>query len=148
MNASDLDQKIMKKAVELSRKCPRSTTAFSVGCIITDAEGTILAEGYSREINDSIHAEEVALDKLPPATPTDGLVLYSTMEPCSIRKSGKTACCTHIIARNIKRVVFGVREPATFVDCKGIATLQDQGIEVIELPDFNEQILEINRHLQ
>jgi diaminohydroxyphosphoribosylaminopyrimidine deaminase / 5-amino-6-(5-phosphoribosylamino)uracil reductase len=57
----DLDN--MLEAVSLSQNCPISIGAYSVGAIITDDNGEILATGYSRETSSDVHAEEVAIVK-------------------------------------------------------------------------------------
>ena len=79
----------MRLAVSLARQCPPSDTAFSVGAVIVDAEGAELSRGFSREGGDPVvHAEEAALGKLSPGEPRlAGATIYSTLEPCSQRKS-------------------------------------------------------------
>ena len=51
-------------AVELSRLCPPSESAFSVGAVVVAEDGEVLATGFSREQEEHDHAEEVALRKL------------------------------------------------------------------------------------
>ena len=77
------DRYWLEKAIELSRSCPPSETAFSVGAIIVDA-GQIISTGYSRETDPHDHAEEVAISKLQPDDPRLATAtIYSTLEPCS-----------------------------------------------------------------
>lgn len=90
----------MERAIELSRKCPPAEGAFSVGAIIVGADGEELAHGYSRETDAHVHAEESALAKLPTDDPRlAGATLYSTLEPCSERKS-RPLTCTQLILRS------------------------------------------------
>jgi hypothetical protein len=79
----------MRLAVSLARQCPPSDTAFSVGAVIVGAEGAELSRGFSREGGDPVvHAEESALGKLSPGEPRlADATIYSTLEPCSQRKS-------------------------------------------------------------
>ncbi len=62
------DHRFLRWAVELSRLCPPSDSAFSVGAVIVGEDGEVLATGFSREQEDHDHAEEVALRKLHPAS--------------------------------------------------------------------------------
>ena len=60
------DHRFLRWAIELSRLCPPSASAFSVGAVIVGEDGEVLATGFSREQEDHDHAEEVALRKLRP----------------------------------------------------------------------------------
>src|SRR6516162_2630498 len=79
----------MRVAVSLAWECPPSDTAFSVGAVIVGADGAELSHGFSREGGDpAVHAEEAALGKLADGGPRlDGATMYSTLEPCTARKS-------------------------------------------------------------
>ena len=57
------DARFLRAAIELSRQCPPSDTAFAVGALIVAADGEIIATGFSREQEPKDHAEEVALRK-------------------------------------------------------------------------------------
>ncbi|MFJ6784640.1 dCMP deaminase [Streptomyces yangpuensis] len=139
----------MERAIELSRKCPPAEGAFSVGAIIVGADGTELANGYSRETDAHVHAEESALVKLPADDPClAGATLYSTLEPCSERKSRPLTCTQLILRSPIRRVVIAWREPSLLVaDCVGVETLRAQGISVVELPELTVAAREVNSHL-
>jgi diaminohydroxyphosphoribosylaminopyrimidine deaminase/5-amino-6-(5-phosphoribosylamino)uracil reductase len=50
-------------------------------------------------------------------------LLYTSMEPCSIRKSRFVSCTQLIVAAGIRRVVLAMREPPIIVDCKGVEQL-------------------------
>jgi diaminohydroxyphosphoribosylaminopyrimidine deaminase / 5-amino-6-(5-phosphoribosylamino)uracil reductase len=62
--SSDADQHWLREAIKLSRYCPPSTTAFSVGAVLVAADGRVLSTGFSREWDPRDHAEEVALVRL------------------------------------------------------------------------------------
>ena len=142
MNDSDfLDQ-----AIVLSEAAPPSATAFAVGCVIVDPGGNVLATGYSRELGEHWHAEEVALAKAAGVSLTDA-TLYSSLEPCSVRKSRPLSCTQLILDAGIPRVVFAMREPPTFVDCCGAELLAAAGVEVVELPDYAARVRAVNRDL-
>jgi diaminohydroxyphosphoribosylaminopyrimidine deaminase / 5-amino-6-(5-phosphoribosylamino)uracil reductase len=141
----------MRVAVELAWLCPPSETAYSVGAVIVGADGAELSRGYSREGGDPVlHAEESALGKLAAGDPRlAGATIYSTLEPCSQRKSRPRTCTQLIIASGIRRVVIAWREPGLFVaDCQGVELLAQAGLEVTEMPSFAEQAAAPNRHLK
>lgn len=142
------DQAWLHRTVELSRNCPPSDTAFSVGAVIVDADGNEIATGYSRESDPHDHAEEAALAKLAPDDPRlRSATIYSSLEPCSSRASRPRTCTELILESGIPRVVFAWREPSIFVDCVGAETLRAAGRTVIELPGLVPQVKEINAHL-
>lgn len=140
----------MRVAIELAWRCPPSQTAFSVGAVIVDAAGNELSRGFSREGGDPVvHAEESALGKLASGEPRlAGATLYSTLEPCSQRRSRPRTCTGLIIAAGLRRVVIAWREPALFVaDCQGRALLSLAGLTVTELTEFAAGAAAPNRHL-
>ncbi|KOY59674.1 dCMP deaminase [Streptomyces sp. XY332] len=139
----------MERAIELSRKCPPVEGAFSVGAIIVGADGEELAHGYSRETDAHVHAEESALAKLPMDDPRlSGATIYSTLEPCSERKSRPLTCTQLILRSPIRRVVIAWREPSFLVaDCVGVETLRANDAEVVELPDLADLARKANDHL-
>ena len=140
----------MRAAIELAWQCPPSETAFSVGAVIVDATGAELSRGFSREGDDPVvHAEESALGKLTPGEPRlPGGTIYSTLEPCSRRKSRPRTCTELIIAAGLRRVVIAWREPALFVaDAQGCGLLSRAGLTVTELPEFAADAIAPNRHL-
>ena len=140
----------MRLAVSLAWQCPPSDTAFSVGAVIVDATGAELSRGFSREGgNPIVHAEESALGKLSASEPRlAGATIYSTLEPCSQRKSRPRTCTELIIAAGLQRVVIAWREPALFVaDCQGYELLSRAGLTVTELPEFAADAAAPNQHL-
>jgi len=149
------DHRFLGWAVELSRLCPPSDSAFSVGAVIVGEEGEVLATGFSREQEDHDHAEEVALRKLalgrPGRAPYDPRLrhatLYSSLVPCGARASRPVTCVQHIVAAGIPRVVFAWREPRLFTDGEGAGQLRAAGVAVTELPDLAERARSVNVHL-
>ncbi|MET7331415.1 dCMP deaminase [Nonomuraea sp. NPDC005650] len=130
------DHEWLMHAIELAKACPPSATAFSVGAIITDSAGHEVARGYSRESDPHIHAEESALAKLKPGAHTD-MTIYSSLEPCSERRSRPRTCTQLILDAGIRRVVIAWREPSLFVDdCQGVELLTASGVEVLEVPEL------------
>ncbi|MGW1769786.1 deaminase [Streptomyces sp. NPDC002073] len=143
------DRVWMQRAIDLSRKCPPAEGAFSVGAVIVGADGEEISHGYSRETDAHVHAEESALAKLPADDPRlAGATIYSTLEPCSERRSRPLTCTQLILRSPIRRVVIAWREPSLLVaDCIGVETLREAGAEVLELPDLAEAARAVNAHL-
>lgn len=146
---AEQDDRFLRRAIELARQCPPSTTAFSVGAVIV-ADGVEIATGYSRETDDKVHAEESALNKLDPDDPRlAAATIYTTLEPCSQRGTATRLPCTDRILRaGIPRVVLAWREPPTFVtNCVGVEKLRTHGVEVVELSELAQEAMSMNRHL-
>ena len=133
------DQRFLRWAIELSRQCPPSTTAFSVGAVIVSEDGEVLATGYSREQEEMDHAEEVALRKLGRAGKAGSdprlrhATIYSSLVPCGARASRPVTCVQHILAAGIPRVVYAWREPPVFTAGEGAEQLQAAGVAVTEV---------------
>ncbi|MDH6141797.1 diaminohydroxyphosphoribosylaminopyrimidine deaminase/5-amino-6-(5-phosphoribosylamino)uracil reductase [Kitasatospora sp. GP30] len=146
---SSADRLFLLRAIELSRRCPPAEHAFSVGAVVVGADGTVLSEGYSREGDPLVHAEEAALAKLPAGDPRlRGATVYSSLEPCSRRASRPHPCAELILAAGVPRVVIAWREPDLFVTgCEGVDRLRAAGVEVVELPELAEHARAVNRHL-
>ena len=147
------DHRFLRWAVELSRLCPPSDSAFSVGAVVVGEDGEVLATGFSREQEDHDHAEEVALRKLArgklgPDPRLRHATLYSSLVPCGARASRPVTCVQHILAAQIPRVVFAWREPRRFTAGEGAEQLRAAGVEVIELPDLAARARAVNAHLE
>ncbi|MGH3161969.1 MAG: dihydrofolate reductase family protein [Streptosporangiaceae bacterium] len=146
------DHRFLRWAVELSRLCPPSDSAFSVGAVVVGEDGEVLATGFSREQEDHDHAEEVALRKLTqgklgPDPRLRHATLYSSLVPCGARASRPVTCVGHIVAAGIPRVVFAWREPRLFTDGEGAEQLQAGGVAVTEVPELAERARAVNAHL-
>jgi diaminohydroxyphosphoribosylaminopyrimidine deaminase/5-amino-6-(5-phosphoribosylamino)uracil reductase len=141
------DERLLRMAVDLSLRCVPSKGAFSVGALILQ-DGKIVATGYSREEQGHEHAEETAIRRaLEAGIKLSGAAIYSSMEPCSARLSGRRCCCDRILEAGLHRVVFASREPPTFVNGRGTETLRAAGIEVCELPSLAPLVERVNQHL-
>jgi len=141
------DHRFLRWAVELSRLCPPSDSAFSVGAVVVGEDGEVLATGFSREQEDRDHAEEVALRKLGPDPRLRHATVYSSLVPCGARASRPVTCVGHIVAAGIPRVVFAWREPRLFTAGEGAEQLRAAGVAVAELPGLAERARAINAHL-
>ena len=142
------DAALLQRAVDLARNCTPCDTAFSVGAVIVSPEGVEISRGFSRETEARAHAEEVAIAKaLAAGKSLTGATLYSSMEPCSQRVSGRQSCCQRIIDCGISRVVYCLDEPPIFVVGQGVKLLRDAGIEVVRIESARDAVRAVNRHI-
>ncbi|KAK6342604.1 hypothetical protein TWF718_008001 [Orbilia javanica] len=149
---SDDPRFFMQLALDEAKKCVPSQTAFSVGAVLVDSTvrpHKILATGFSRELEGNTHAEEVCFTKLmrEASSPRDGIeyTLYTTMEPCSERLSGKKPCVDRILEfGSISIVYVGCQEPSTFV-AENTATLKlaEQGIRYLPVDGMSSECRDV-----
>jgi diaminohydroxyphosphoribosylaminopyrimidine deaminase / 5-amino-6-(5-phosphoribosylamino)uracil reductase len=137
----------LREAIELSRRCPPSPSAFSVGAILVAADGQVIATGYSRERDPRDHAEEVALARAAGDPRLAAATLYSSLEPCLSRASRPRSCAELIREAGIGRVVIAWLEPPLFVAGGGAAALRAGGVTVVEIPWLAEVARAVNAHL-
>ena len=145
MTATAPDRRWLELAVDLSRHSPPSPAHYAVGAVVVGPDGTLLATGYTGETDPAHHAEEAALAKLAgrPAAAT----LYTSLEPCTTRRSRPHPCTGLILAAGIRRVVLALREPSLFADCHGVETLRAAGVEVVEIGELGQAVRDVNAHL-
>lgn len=138
----------LRQAIELSRRCPPSQAAYSVGAVIVAADGTVLATGFSRETGPHDHAEEVALAKVPSGDSRLAMAtLYSSLEPCGVRSSRPCPCSQLIIAAGLRRVAYAWREPPLLAAGGGGRQLRAAGVIVIEVPELAPEARRVNAHI-
>jgi diaminohydroxyphosphoribosylaminopyrimidine deaminase/5-amino-6-(5-phosphoribosylamino)uracil reductase len=144
--ASATDRHWLAAAIESSRLSPPADDHYAVGAVVIGADGRVLATGYTGETDPHYHAEEAALAKLTGVDLT-GATIYSSLEPCTTRKSRPQSCAGLIIEAGLRRVVFALREPLFFADGRGVETLVAAGVEVCERPEFGPQVAQVNEHI-
>jgi diaminohydroxyphosphoribosylaminopyrimidine deaminase/5-amino-6-(5-phosphoribosylamino)uracil reductase len=143
--ATAADRQWLRQAIELSRCCPPSRSAFSVGAVIVAADGTTMAAGFSRQRDPHDHAEEGALATLAPGDPRlAGATLYSSLEPCRFRASRPCPCAELIIAAGLRRVVIAWLEPPLFAQGGGAELLRSAGVTVVEIPELAAEARAVN----
>lgn len=98
----------MARAIELAARGTGSTSPNPVvGCVITDASGTVVGEGWHERAGGP-HAEVHALRAAGPAA--RGGTAYVTLEPCN--HTGRTGPCAQaLIEAGITRVLYAVPDP-------------------------------------
>lgn len=112
-----------------------------VGAVLV-YEGRIIGEGWHQKYGEP-HAEVNAINAVTKTELIEKATLYVNLEPCA--HTGKTPPCANlIISSKIKKVVVGMLDPNPLVAGKGIALLQNAGVEV-ELNVLLEQCVDLNK---
>lgn len=155
-------EQAMRRALDLASRGPALGANPQVGCVLLDADGRVVAEGWHRGIG-TAHAEVDALSKLPTrradAASTGaetevpdarGLTAVVTLEPCN--HTGRTGPCSlALIAAGISRVFYAVPDPGPLAG-GGAETLARAGITVaggvleIEASEFQHVWLTATRN--
>ena len=142
------DHRFLRWAVELSRLCPPSDSAFSVGAVVVGEDGEVLATGFSREQEDHDHAEEVALRKLGAPDPRlRHATIYTHWCPVAPARPARSPACS----TSSRRASRGSSSPGASPACSptggGGEELRAAGMAVTELPGLAERARAINAHL-
>jgi diaminohydroxyphosphoribosylaminopyrimidine deaminase/5-amino-6-(5-phosphoribosylamino)uracil reductase len=107
----------MRRAFELAEQGPVTGGNPQVGCVLLDADGVTVAEGWHRGAG-TPHAECDAMSKLPAlgrvhadgSPDASGLTAVVTLEPCN--HTGRTGPCSEaLLAAGIARVVYAISDP-------------------------------------
>ncbi|AYG84096.1 Riboflavin biosynthesis protein RibD [Streptomyces hundungensis] len=124
--APTADADAMRRAIELAARGLGSTSPNPVvGCVITDASGTVVGEGFHQRAGGP-HAEVHALADA--GERARGGTAYVTLEPCN--HTGRTGPCAQaLIEAGITRVHYAVGDPNPQAT-GGADTLRAAGIHV------------------
>jgi tRNA(adenine34) deaminase len=102
----------MHHALALAERAEREDDEIPVGAVVVDAEGTILGEGWNRNITEhdpTAHAEINAMRQAGARLGNHRLIgctLYVTLEPCAM-------CAMAMVHARLARVVYGAIDPKT-----------------------------------
>ncbi|KHT64050.1 5-amino-6-(5-phosphoribosylamino)uracil reductase [Photobacterium gaetbulicola] len=123
---SSIDHAMMLRAISLAKNGQYTTTPNpNVGCVIAHGD-EIVGEGYHYRAGEP-HAEVFALRAA--GEKAKGATAYVTLEPCS--HYGRTPPCAEALVKaGVKRVVCAMVDPNPKVAGRGIAILQQAGIDV------------------
>lgn len=117
----------MRRAIQLAANGSKHTINPQVGCVVLDAEGNTIAEGWHRGAG-TAHAEIDAMSRLTPEQ-VKGSTFVVTLEPCN--HTGRTSpCAIALIEAGVSRVVFATDDPGK-QSSGGAQRLREAGIEVI-----------------
>lgn len=137
------DKHFMKLALKQARRGVYTTSPNpAVGCVIV-RDGKVLGKGYHHQAGQP-HAEIMAMrDAEERGNTICGATVYVTLEPCS--HYGRTPPCAKALCEAlVKRVVIAMGDPNPKVSGRGIAMLEEAGIEV-KVGVCEKQAQELNR---
>lgn len=119
----------MRHALDLAGRGPVRGPNPRVGCVLLDAAGTVVAEGWHRGAG-TPHAEAAAVAAARAAgVPTAGTTAVVTLEPCA--HLGRTPPCADLLlAAGVARVVIGTEDPNPAA-AGGAARLRAGGVPVV-----------------
>ena len=106
------DEHWMRHALALAERAEREDDEIPVGAVVIDAGGTVLGEGWNRNITEhdpTAHAEINAMRQAGARLGNHRLIgctLYVTLEPCAM-------CAMAMVHARIARVVYGANDPKT-----------------------------------
>ena len=142
---SDLDQSqntwpdFMQRAIDLACNAIGTQPNPRVGCVLVK-EGRVVADGWHQAAG-LPHAEIMALRNA--GDESQGATAFVSLEPCC--HHGKTGPCTEaLIDAGVSRVVFAMQDPNPKVSGNGIDQLEQTGIEVFHLSDFETKAKAVN----
>jgi tRNA(adenine34) deaminase len=108
----DVDERWMRHALALADRAQREDDEVPVGAVVVGADGSLLGEGWNRNITESdptAHAEIVAMRRAGAQLRNHRLVgctLYVTLEPCAM-------CAMAMVHARVARLVYGAADPKT-----------------------------------
>jgi tRNA(Arg) A34 adenosine deaminase TadA len=109
---SDSDERWMRHALALATRAEQEDDEVPVGAVLVAADGTILGEGWNRNITEhdpTAHAEIVAMRQAGIRLGNHrllGTTLYVTLEPCAM-------CAMAMVHARVARVVYAASDPKT-----------------------------------
>lgn len=120
----------MKRCIELAKLGEENVSPNPMVGAVLVYNNQIIGEGFHRNFGEA-HAEVNAINSVTNKELIAESILYVNLEPCS--HFGKTPPCTTIILeKKIKKVVIGCRDTFSLVNGKGIETLRNSKVDVIE----------------
>ena len=132
----------MQRAATLASLSPSPDPNPRVGCVITTADGRLLAEGYHRGAG-TLHAEALAISRADTdQLDLSGAVAYVTLEPCA--HEGRTPSCAKALASAwVSKVVYAQGDPNAEA-AGGAAILNEAGIETELNEEFGHLVEGLN----
>ena len=130
----------MRRAIDLAGIVLSATPNPRVGCVIING-AEIVSEGWHAAAG-LAHAEVMAIEKAGELA--QGGIAFVSLEPCSF--TGRTGPCSQaLIEAGLSKVVIAGLDPDARVSGSGVKHLEDAGIEVFHLPEFEPQAQALNR---
>ena len=109
---SDSDERWMRHALASAARAEEEDDEIPVGAVLVAADGTLLGEGWNRNITEhdpTAHAEIIAMRQAGQRLGNHrllGTTLYVTLEPCAM-------CAMAMVHARVARVVYAANDPKT-----------------------------------
>ncbi|MGW8565851.1 bifunctional diaminohydroxyphosphoribosylaminopyrimidine deaminase/5-amino-6-(5-phosphoribosylamino)uracil reductase RibD [Isoptericola sp. NPDC055881] len=130
-DATGAERAAMRRALELAARIPPRGPNPRVGCLLLDAEGATLAEGFhlgAGTPHAEVEALRAAVGRLGPAA-ARGATAVVTLEPCN--HHGRTGPCVDaLLDAGVRRVVHAQHDPNPAAS-GGAARLRAAGVDVV-----------------
>lgn len=140
-----LIEEAMRMAIDNGKKSVPEAGKLSpkVGATII-MDGEIIGHSFRGQFGEGDHAEYTLFQKVLNGQDVSNATLFTTLEPCTARKSHKS-CTDWIIEKNIKHVYVGMLDPNPDIYNKGCKILEAKGIIVDSFPKYlREEIINDN----
>jgi pyrimidine deaminase RibD-like protein len=131
----------MELAVSIGKKAQAEDDRLhpKVGAVLMQG-GEVLDSAFRGELDPGEHAEFALLHKKLANINLSGSILFTTLEPCTARKTHKP-CAEWILERKIEHVVVGMLDPNPRIYSLGITQLREGGIPIDFFPaELREEI--------
>ena len=147
------ERDLMRLAIDMAKQSVSENRAGRfpvplVGAVLA-RDGEVLATAHRGESGEGDHAEFVLLEHKLKGIDLSGTELFTTLEPCTKRKSpNKTPCAARVVqAKGIERVWIGMYDPNPDVYREGWRLLKDAGIALRDFtPDLRAELAAANSH--
>lgn len=124
-SADQINDFMYEALVEGRKALPACRPNPPVGCVLVQ-KGEIIARGYTQPPGE-YHAEAMALAQVE--GDLEDVTAFVTLEPCSFQ--GRTPSCAQaLVERQIGKVYVALVDPHPKNQGRGIAILEDAGIDV------------------
>lgn len=137
---------LMRRAIEEAKLSETEDKGIHpmVGAVLADSEGKVLQTAHRGE-ESGCHAEFLCLKKAELAgQELKDCMLFVTLEPCTARGPGKTACSKRIVKSGLQKVYIGMLDPNPVICGRGETRLRFQ-IDVERFPlEFVKEIEHMN----
>jgi pyrimidine deaminase RibD-like protein len=124
----------MRMAVDAGKqsKAESDKSHPKVGAVLVK-DGRVFGSAHRGELAAGDHAEYTLFEKKLRDSDLKGATLFTTLEPCTSRKTHKP-CSDWIVEKGISQVVIGILDPNPRIYLKGVSKLKEHGISVSYFP--------------
>lgn len=132
-------------AISLAKQCRDEDGRVHprVGAVFVSS-GKVVASGFRGMNGLGRHAEFAALETIP-GLDIAGCTVYTTMEPCTIRRPPKRPCVDLLTERRVSRVIIGMLDPNPAITGRGLLRLREAGVDVSLFPqEFMFEVEDLN----